>query len=93
MLHKDPKDSSCECREAQGHADKGLPQGVLIGQESHGLLEAGGVLSVGVLMIGTLHTLVHVWREMQSSSVLVSIVSIHKPTQHSAVDTLSQTVL
>jgi hypothetical protein len=61
VLHEDPKNSSCEYREYHSHAGQSQTQGIFITQKDHRFLEAVVLLSVGILMICTLHTLIHIW--------------------------------
>jgi hypothetical protein len=61
VFYKDPKNSSCEYREDQSHAGQSQTQGIFITQKGHRFLEAVVLVLVGILMICTLHTLIHVW--------------------------------
>jgi uncharacterized membrane protein YiaA len=61
VLHKDPKNSSCKYREDHSHAGQSQTQGIFITQKGQSFLEAVVLLMVGILMIWTLHILIHVW--------------------------------
>jgi hypothetical protein len=61
VFHEDPENSSCEYREDQSHAGQSQTQGIFITQKGHRFLEAVVLVLVGILMICTLHTLIHVW--------------------------------
>ena len=61
VLHEDPKNHRCECREAQCYQGQSHPQGVFIAQKAHSFVNAMDLFCIGILVLWTLYTLIHIW--------------------------------
>lgn len=74
ILHKNAKNHSCEDRQAKSFTGKYHPHRISIGQEDHNFWEAMISITIWVLIVWTLHTLLHIWQEKHGATNLGSMI-------------------